>query len=380
MNKFFMFGLCLFSAAYTYAQTNVAIPGKADYNFKLDQRILAPSEEISENGLLVVKQNNEKSTEKEVNIPVFLRKKMMNEKELRAMAQSSQTETLDSIVSRYYTSDALMSKQQFEYYKGTNYPKERINSLWDLRTESWTPAEIYNYTWDEDGYCLTQEVFNPVDNLGLRYVFTYNDQKLGISQTVYRFNPAVSTEWYMTEKGEYEYDSKGDMTRETMYQYDSGEWVPSVMNVAAWDEKHRMTLIEPYYWGGDEWFGNGEKHVYEWDSRDNQIFNGIYDWDNETNQWVYWRRWRMEHKNDDPKQCTKQYKEHYNRTYNNWSGCEEWWGDVYNNQHMDMQYDELGRGIYSQEATCFEAKANEEDLEYLRGAFTTNEYSEIEGA
>ena len=254
------------------------------------------------------------------------------------MAAYSVTEQLDSVVSSQYSTGINYSKQYFEFEKDTHLPMQRTNSMWDAKTNSWVPEELYRYTWDEDGYCLTQEVYYPKVNMGTRYVYTYNEQKLGNTLTVYKFDISVSDDWYVTEKGEYEYDDKGDMTQEATFQWEDGKWEPVIKTLAAHDEKHRMTLFEPYYWDGSGWVGNGDKKEYAYDKWDNVTYNAFYIWGEVPNDWFKCQIIESEYTEDN--QPSQQLWRYWNRKYQNWTGCDEWWGTMFNNKLTNQYYDE----------------------------------------
>lgn len=247
--KNFTFIACLCFVTAVYAGNDKRHFENLPNEFNLEKRIQEPGIKLIEKGNTCILKKEVKTAGllcESSDKPAFLSKTMLNEKELREMATYTVTEQCDSVVSGLHSTSEKYSKQSFEYYKDTHFPKQRVNAMWDASTESWKPVEVYTYTWDKDGYCLTQEVFSPETNRGLRYVFTYNNQKLGDTQTIYMYDPAKSDDWYVTEKGEYEYDTKGNMTKETRYIWNGTDWTPNDMTNAAWDDQKRMILNETY--------------------------------------------------------------------------------------------------------------------------------------
>ena len=369
---------CLCFATAVYAGNDKRPSRLASGELNLEQRIQEPEIKLIEVGDATIQQivKKEKQPTNSLKVPAFLSKTMLNEKELREMAAYSVTEHLVSVVSSQYSTGINYSKHYFEFEKDTHLPMQRTNSMWDAKTNSWVPEELYRYTWDEDGYCLTQEVYYPKVNMGTRYVYTYNEQKLGNTLTVYKFDISVSDDWYVTEKGEYEYDDKGDMTQEATFQWEDGKWEPVIKTLAADDEKHRMTLFEPYYWDGSEWVGNGDKKEYAYDKWDNVTYNAFYIWGEVPNDWFKCQIIESEYTEDN--QPSQQLWRYWNRKYQNWTGCDEWWGTMFNNKLTNQYYDEKGREIRSQFNVLYTPVANEEEAEYSRCSGSTDEWTEIE--
>ena len=372
--------LCFVTAAY--AGNGKQHSGVVPNQIKLEKRINEPVVKYigTDNTLSLNREDKTEDLQFKSPIkPAFLSKKtMLNEKELREMAAYAVTEQCDSVVSGVHSTGEKYSKQAFEFYADTHLPKQRINSMWDAKTNSWNPEEIYTYTWDKDGYCLTQEVYYPNANVGARNVFTYNAQKLGDSQTVYKYDLTLSDDWYVTEKGEYEYDSKGGMTKETRYQWNGTSWAPYDMTNAAWDSQRRMILNETYVWD-NKWIGKGDKKEWLYDKNGNMLLEHIYYWEEESNNWFNYMIIEQAFLGDDAGHPTLSFWKYWNKTYQNWSGVEEYFGTTFKNKLTQINYDRQGREVLSKFSLGFTPAANEDETEYIAGASTTTVWTNIEG-
>lgn len=353
--------LCLMSA--TYAKDNKQpfkdSLGELKLNVRLHEADIKPIELGSNHFDKKVTATKDLRTESFTHL--LFSETFLSERELQQTLEKVRTQRFDSIVGVENSTGAKISRQYFTYDEKGN-PVKLINSLWNTTTNAWEEAEVHEFVCDEDGYVTSQRAYSVSANSGQRYDYEYNDQKLGISMTLYSY---ADGEWIPVQRGEYEYDNRGNIIQETISAYDnntSSSWSPVVRNKAAWDENGRQLSIEPYKWDGTGWIGNGEKKEYGWDSNGNSTLVSSSIWEVETGTWFNYCRWETDFKNSDPLQCTRQEKKFYNKTLNNWAGVQEYNGYVYHNTKSLLEYDGQGRLIYE---SAYEGYTTEE---YTKGA------------
>lgn len=285
----------------------------------------------------------------------FLSKRILSEKELRQMVEMSWKEQLDSIIGVENSTGQKISRQYFTFDEKGN-PAKRINSLWDIKTNSWKDAEISEFVCDEDGYVTSQLAYAPDGSDGQRYDYEYDDRKWGTALISFTLKKG---EWIPNMRGEYVYDDRGNIIQETQFAYDatspSSPWTPVIRNKGAWDEKGRQLLFEPYEWDGSDWTGNtvSEKKEYEWDENGNSTLVISSIWDTDTNDWFRYCRREQDFLNSDSQHLIRAEKKFFNKELNNWGGDGEINGYVYHNTKGIIEYDELGREIYNAAYTAY---------------------------
>lgn len=282
---------------------------------------------------------------------------------IRKAAEEAKKERLDSVVLTTETTGTPYGLSIFKYTK-EGWPSERVDKLWDAATGQYTVYQTYNYTWDEDGYILSEQTVIDMYNYGLRYDYTYNDKKLGITMTTFSYD---SGEWTPTGLGEYKYDDRGNIIEEIISDYDkeTKEFVPYQLNKAAWDDRGLQTLIEPYLWNGTEWDASEcERMEYDWLDAGHMLRVKSYIWDTETNDWF----WYIDFTNEfnERTQLLKNEKVFWNKTLQNWSGCETYWGYEYRNMKSTSTYDDRGRNIadYAYNAYSTDGYTLDSDCQY----------------
>lgn len=292
----------------------------------LDQRLglqsQASKEVSSQSALLSLSQN-----------------RLMNENELRQFAAAASYFQLDSIVG--LTGNGVEpSQRQYFMYDSHKYPVKRINSYWNGRTHAWDAAEIYEYVWDEDGYCLVQSAVSSAG--GQKLEFEYNDRHLGIVQVLYNY---VDGEWVPQQRGEYTYDDAGNITEEVISQWmpETSTWSKLIKNVAVWDNLNRQTDFAKYEWTGTTWKGSGERKIFGYldDSTNVYTLNGWYLWDEAANDWFYFMKREFRWNSDG--QLTSQTEDYFNKDTNAWDGCYPWYNDTKYNKLTIINYDSKKR-------------------------------------
>ena len=265
--------------------------------------------------------------------------RLLDAQELRRMAARAaegKTERLDSVVCAQNSTGEKISLQTFEY-DADGLPMLRVNSLADGQG-GWTPVEYYGYEWDDDGYCLSQWGKSDVYNSGQRFDYTYNDRKLGDTQTIYNY---MDGEWVPFQKGEYWYDERGNLDEEKVYVWADGQWTPASWITVSFDEAGRQTSYYERSWNGTEWVIVGDKMEYAYDEDGHQTLWAFWAWQEDTQSWLNW--YRIEQDFNDQGLITRQESLYWNKTRQNWDGAEDYgYGLCYNTKTL-FEYDELWR-------------------------------------
>lgn len=289
--------------------------------------------------------------------------------QLHRVPESQTKQRLDSIVTTVQSTGKPYSKQQFSFDKD-NLPVKRVNSLWDENTNEYVPAEVYEFTWDADGYCLSQTQKSDLYGYGIKIEYVYNDKKLGIQQIQSSMNADGS--WTPTSKGEYKYDDNANIIEETIYNYDADNkaWTPATHNLATWNDKGWMTMYEGYYWNGTDWEGSDEKKEYTYLTKDQMTQVKSYIWLPDERKWFWYCNYEQDF--NDKLLCTRIEKQFYNREFSDWGGHAEYNGTVYDNNKSVMEYYDDGRHKYDQ------SFSSEEHGKYTLGADWTYDWTDLE--
>lgn len=266
--------------------------------------------------------------------------------EVNRLAAAADREKLDSVVctTDQTGTEEKYSLQTFEF-DANGWPVKRVNSMYDTGSRAYVPVEVYEFKWNEDGLCESQLAYSDVYQSGERRDYVYNEQGLGIEQTVYTYSRASADKWVPLWKGEYKYDDRGNITEEQLSNYNASDatWTLATMNRAAWDEQGLQTLFEPYSWNGAEWTGIDEKQEYTWIDKDHMTLCNSYIWDTQAKAWMHYVI--LEQDFDDRLSLLRREKMFYNKTLGNWAGCETYNGSYYENEKSIFTYDEKGRTL-----------------------------------
>lgn len=267
--------------------------------------------------------------------------------ELREIAIGAKKEKLDSVLCTVNSTGEKYSLQTFKYDE-KNLPEERVNALWDASSNSWKTIEIYGYTWDDDGYCLSQWGYSDLYNSGQRYDFTYNDRHLGDTQVIFNY---IDGQWVPNSKGEYTYDQDGNIVEEYVYTYTNDQWIPANHNKASYDAQGRQTAYESYYWDGTNWTAAADKQEYAYNDAGLVTLYSFSKWQTDSKSWLNY--YRVEQTFDSDNHITLQESKFWNKTLQNWGGVEDYgYGTVYNTK-TDFQYDERGRRLSEKAQTAY---------------------------
>lgn len=231
----------------------------------------------------------------------------------------------------------MVSLQTFSYDED-NLPKERVNSLWNISTGTWQSVEYYGYTWDEDGYCLSQWGKSDYYNSGMKYDYKYNDRKLGIEQVVSQY---ADGEFVETEKGEYEYDQYDNICEEHIYVKVNGKWENAKWTKATWDAQGRQLSYETHNWTGAGWDYSEARAEYAYDANGNTTLFSFYRYDAEAGS--YGNYYRVEQDFNEKSHITRQETKYWNKDTQGWDGVYDWGiGYCYNMKTL-FTYDDQGR-------------------------------------
>jgi len=245
-------------------------------------------------------------------------------------------ECLDSVIG--YNADGSKYIRMYCKYGPDGLMTKQTNSFWNSETNDWDHVQVMEYAWDEDGYCLSMSNF--AYGYGERIDYKYNEDKLGIEQI--KYNAEADGVWKQWYKGEYEYDSKGNMTTEKGFLWDGAQWVDQFRSTATYDENNLMTGIESYEYIDGVWRGS-EKQEYV-----NYTANKLYDkymyrWDDAESKWVNAQHFIQEW---GPKgHLLAQRMRFWNADDQSWNGDYASWGtsEICKNYDAEMEYDDQWR-------------------------------------
>lgn len=284
----------------------------------------------------------------------------------RASANTEKKERLDSVVATVIGTGEPYSKQTFQYDEN-GWPVKRVNSTWDTATRTWIPSETYGYKLDSNGYVLSEWVLYSY-GYGMRNDYTYNERNLGVSMVSYTSNG--DDNWTPSARGEYTYDDRGNIIEEKISNYDTAkqQFIPANWNKAAWDDRGLQILMEPYTWNGTEWVGD-EKMEYEWLDAGHMSKALCYTWLPDTKEWFHYISSIFDF--NERIQLVRFEKKFWNKSKQDWSGCENYNGGYYQNILDSTFYDSKGRMTYDVAYTG-------EPTGYVKGADMTYDITESE--
>ena len=261
------------------------------------------------------------------------------------MEASGQKKTLDKVECTYSSTGEPYSLQEFKF-DSHGWPVKRVNSLYDAVTEQYVPAEEYVFEWNEDGLCTSQWQTSAMYNAGLRHDYEYDFSGTG--------------KWVAVQKSEYEYDDRGNITKETIYLTGSqeGQWTPYSTADATWYDDGQMKSYAYYLWDGSQWQGVDERYEYAWAAKDKMTRCKSYTWQN--GEWVWYVDLVQEF--DKNLKQTLREKRFYNAELDNWNGCCTWNGSSYTNERTVNTYDDLGHLLTSDVYGMYDAQTGEWEL------------------
>ncbi len=282
-----------------------------------------------------------------------------------------QKERLDSLV--YVGYDGYKEKKEFTFYEN-QWPFKDILSVWNPQTNAYEKFEEYTFEWDEDGYLLVRTGFSYEFNEGVKEEFTYNDQKLGDSETISVFRGG---KWVYERKNTYRYDTNGNITEMISYEYDedwkartkttkgydqrgnvteiviseyNGGWVNVSKEIAEYNEENRQIRYEGYEWNNGEWAGVDKEEYDYLPNNGPQTLWQMSIWDMDSKKWVYDNKVEQEFANGN---IILQQESFWNPEASEWIGGIWRKGEFLQNTKAIFTYDDKGREI-SQVSSRFE--------------------------
>ena len=275
------------------------------------------------------------------------------------MEASGQKKTLDKVECTYSSTGEPYSLQEFKF-DGHGWPVKRVNSLYDAATEQYVAVEEYTFAWSEDGYCTSQTQTSTTYNMGIRHDYEYNEQGLGIVDLYYEYDFSGTGKWVALQKNEYEYDDRGNITKETIYLTGSqeGQWTPYSTTDATWYDDGQMQSFASYLWDGSQWQGMDEKYEYAWAAKDKMTRCKSSIWVN--GEWLFYCDLVQEF--DKNLKQTLREKRFYNAELGNWNGCCTWNDSYYENERTVNTYDDLGHMLTSYAYGMSDAQTGEWEL------------------
>lgn len=258
---------------------------------------------------------------------------------MKAPARSQKLrQRLDKVHATRHSDGEEVSLQTFTF-DDLYRPVYRCNQLPD-GNNSWMTVEEHGYEWYDDSYCKSMWIVSEAYNYGERREFTYNDSHLGDTQSIYTY---MDGKWNKFQRGEYVYDDKGRIIEEVLYGTDAtGEnWVPALKNTVTFNDMGLQTSYQSLTWDGSEWTALEDRMFYDYNERGQQTLWSFERYDNETGKWVNY--YRIEQDFDNNGLITRQEAKFWNKSLQNWSGCEDWGYGICNNYRTDFFYDEQNR-------------------------------------
>lgn len=254
-------------------------------------------------------------------------------------------EALDSIV-RVNLAGETVSKQTFTYNR-SGLPSVCLSYL-PTPQGSWELYNRFMFEYDELDRVIARESYTVEShNSDYRYEFIYTDNSPRYTSEIFYIWDETTGEMAPSQKGEYTYDSNGNLTSQIFYSWtmEDGEWLPVQKETYSWDELNRQTSFFSYIWNvsQNDWAGteDGKCEEYFYTENGDDSLIKKYVWSD--GKWVNYQQ--VIYTYDDKWNCTKEENLYWNREHQDWSGNEIWGanGVTYRNQYADNQYDSSDR-------------------------------------
>lgn len=259
------------------------------------------------------------------------------------------------------------SKQLFEYTEAGKIAKQ-TDYLYNASTKQWTMSNTYLWGWNDKGYMTFDEQVASNGN-SVRNEYKYNAQNLGIEKVTLR-RTGFDGEYVNYSKGEYDYDDRGNMTKENTYKWTNNEWTPSSRATAAYDENNYRSAYEEWRYKNGIWTGY-EKKEYKTNKLGLQTYILNYSWERK-NKGVFepFAKVTNVFSEKDNKSLMMQTYEYYNIDTNDWLGnFKDRGGAQRNNLRGIHERDERLRDKLSYSETLY-------GKEWRRGSYSTYEYKD----
>jgi len=244
-------------------------------------------------------------------------------------------ERLDSVVG--YNADGSKSIRMYCEYGSDGLMTKQTNSYWNSDTESWDHVQVFEYAWDEDGYCTYQS--NYAYGSGERVDYQYNADKLCTEQI--KYIAGADGVWQQYFKGQYTYDSKGNMVTENCFQWENDQWREYLRSTATYDENNLLSGIETYECVNGVWRGQ-DKHEYVNFSAKKLSSKLMYRWDDAESKWIKAQNFIQEWSQNGI--LLAQRNRYWNEDKQDWVGEYPSWGtNICRNYDAELSYDEKWR-------------------------------------
>lgn len=245
---------------------------------------------------------------------------------------------------------------------------ELNNYVYDAATKDWKINMRYFWTWLDSGYMKSDEQEDAKGN-AVRNEYKYNAQNLGIEKLTTK-RTGFDGEYVNYNKGEYDYDDRGNMTKENTFKWANNEWVPIARITAAYDENNYRSAFEDWRYKDGVWTGK-EKKEYKTNKKGLQTYILNYSWERK-NTGVFEPFARMTNKfsakNDTA--LVQQLFEYYNIDTNDWLGnFKDRGGAERNNMIAVHERDDRDRDIFAYGETLY-------GTEWVRGSESTYKYTD----
>ncbi len=155
----------------------------------------------------------------------------------------------------------------------------------NLMTNQWENDNMNEYAYDSKGnntYYRRSYWFGNSNNYepNTSYSYTYNASNKVTLEIDTMFNGSTP----QINKIDYTYDTKGNNTLKTTYNWYGSQWQLFSKDEYTFDANNNNTLHISYYWS-TTWIGN-EKKEYTMDANGNPISTINYIWNVTLNQWI----------------------------------------------------------------------------------------------
>lgn len=190
----------------------------------------------------------------------------------------SARQRLDSVVG--YNTDGSKYIRMYCRYGDDGIMTSQVNSFWDTENEDWLDVQELNYVWNDHGLCLMMSNYGY--GSGERVDYTYNADDLCDVQI--KYIAGADGVWQKYYKGEYTYDSAGNMTSENVFLWDGAQWSPASRSTATYDSNNLMTGIEIYECINGIWQGADKQEYVNYTA--NKLYDKyLYRWDSAAGEW-----------------------------------------------------------------------------------------------
>lgn len=194
----------------------------------------------------------------------------------------------NTLLTFYVTNPLTQEIMLFGKYTNTFNNNKIIlvkSTLLNLMTNQWENNNMNEYAYDSKGnntYYRESDWNSNSNNYepNTSYSYTYNLS----NKVTMEIDTIFGGSTPQINKTDYSYDSKGNNTLKTTYNWDGTTWQKSSKDEYTFDANNNNTLHISYNWN-TTWVGN-EKIEYTMDASGNPISTITYSWNITLNQWI----------------------------------------------------------------------------------------------